>query len=138
MSDYFGDTGYWIALIDPDDTLHQQATEYNTLLEMEGARIVTTELVLNELLNPRSGTTRRRRQTAIDLVDQIRMNPMVTIEPQSSEQFNEALERLRRRVDQEWSITDCASFLVMERYGITAALTGDHHFTQAGFFVLLR
>ena len=138
MSDYFGDAGYWIALSDPDDALHQQATEYNMLLELEGARIVTTQLVLNELLNPRSGTTRRRRQAAIDLVDQIRMNPMVTIDPQSSEQFDEALERLRRRVDQEWSITDCASFLVMERHGITAALTGDHHFTQAGFFVLLR
>ena len=138
MSDYFGDAGYWIALSDPDDALHRQATEYNRLLELEGARIVTTQLALNELLNPRSGTTRRRRQAAIDLVDRIRANPMVTIEPQSSEQFDEALERLRRRVDQEWSITDCASFLVMERYGITAALTADHHFTQAGFFAMLR
>ena len=138
MSDYFGDAGYWIALSDPDDALHHQAREYNTLLELEDARIVTTQLVLNELLNPRSGTTRRRRQAAIGLVDRIRANPLVTIEPQSSEQFDEALGRLRRRIDQEWSITDCASFLVMERYGITAALTADHHFTQAGFLALLR
>ena len=138
MSDYFGDAGYWIALSDPDDALHQQAAECNTLLELEGAQIVTTHLVLNELLNPRSGTTRRRRQAAIDLVDQIKANPLVTIEPQSLEQFDEALERLRHRVDQEWSITDCASFLVMERYGITTALTGDHHFTQAGFLAMLR
>ena len=138
MNDYFGDAGYWIALSDTDDAFHQQATEYNTLLELEGARIITTQLVLNELLNPRSGTTRRQRQAAIDLVDQIRRNPLVTIEPQSSEQLDESLERLRRRVDQEWSITDCASFLAMERYGITAALTGDHHFMQAGFFAMLR
>lgn len=138
MSDYFGDAGYWIALSDPDDALHQQAREYNTLLELEDARIVTTQLVLNELLNPRSGTTKRRRQAAIDLVDRIRANPLVTIEPQSSEQFDEALGRLRRRIDQEWSITDCASFLVMERHGITAALTADRHFTQAGFLALLR
>lgn len=48
MSDYFGDAGYWIALSDPDDAFHRQAMEYNALLKLEGARIVTTQLVLNE------------------------------------------------------------------------------------------
>ena len=42
------------------------------------------------------------------------------------------------RPDKEWSLTDCISFTVMSDRGLTEALTGDRHFQQAGFTVLLR
>ena len=42
-----------------------------------------------------------------------------------------------RRPDKEWSLTDCISFVVMSDEGLTEALTGDHHFEQAGFTPLL-
>lgn len=136
MPTFFADASYWIALITPDDEFHEQAIEYSTLLLDE--QLVTTQLVLNELLNPRSGTSRRRRRAAIALVDAIIQHPRIAVEPQTSEQFHNALARLRNRPDREWSITDCASFLVMERDGIREALTSDRHFEQAGFAVLLR
>ena len=41
------------------------------------------------------------------------------------------------RPDKEWSLTDCISFVVMTDEGLTEALTGDGHFTQAGFKALL-
>lgn len=138
MSDYFGDAGYWIALIDGADELHESASRYERLIAVENSRVVTTQLVLNEVLNPRSGTTRRQRQAAVALVERIERNPNIAIEPQTPELFEAAFNYFRRRLDQEWSITDCASFLVMERLGIWRALTGDHHFTQAGFFAMLR
>jgi predicted nucleic acid-binding protein len=51
-------------------------------------------------------------------------------------------ERAPRRYlqagDKRWSLTDCASFEVMEGERIEAALTYDQHFAQAGFESLLR
>jgi predicted nucleic acid-binding protein len=35
-------------------------------------------------------------------------------------------------------LTDCISFVVMEDEELTEALTGDHHFEQAGFTILLK
>jgi predicted nucleic acid-binding protein len=34
--------------------------------------------------------------------------------------------------------THCISFVVMLREGLTEALTGDHHFEQAGFVALFK
>ena len=49
-----------------------------------------------------------------------------------------AVERYSQRIDQRWSVTDCASFLIMEERGITDALAHDRDFVQAGFRALLR
>ena len=49
-----------------------------------------------------------------------------------------AFELYSFRQDQSWSLTDCASFLVMEERGITEALAHDRDFEQAGFTALLR
>ena len=139
MNDYFADAGYWFALIEGDDEFHASATEYAMPLETQNDRIVTTQMVLNEVLNPRSGTTARQRRDAIALIDRIRQNRQVDIIPQSPEQFEEALGLLRTVADdKEWSITDCASFVAMWRLDISDALTGDHHFEQAGFNALLN
>jgi len=39
--------------------------------------------------------------------------------------------------DKDWSLTDCASFVVMGERGLTHALSADRHFAQAGFVALL-
>ena len=46
---------------------------------------------------------------------------------------NEAWTLLETRLDKEWSLVDASSFVIMRHFGITQALTTDHHFTQAGF-----
>ena len=64
--------------------------------------------------------------------------PNVEAIPQTSAQFPVALERYLNRLDQRWSLVDCASFIVMEPRQIQEALVFDRHFEQAGFTALLR
>ena len=73
----------------------------------------------------------------IDFHRALRNDPTVKIVPSSNELFAAGVELYATRSDKEWSLTDCISFVVMEREGLTDALTGDRHFEQAGFKVLL-
>jgi len=53
-------------------------------------------------------------------------------------QVSEAWRLYSDRADKEWSLTDCMSFVVMNRNGISEAFTNDRHFEQAGFNILLK
>ena len=52
--------------------------------------------------------------------------------------YQDGYDLFAARPDKDWSLTDCISFVVMKDRGITEALTGAHHFEQAGFVALLR
>ena len=54
------------------------------------------------------------------------------------ELYRRAFELFTDRPDKDWSLTDCASFVVMEERQIRGALTPDEHFIQAGFWALMR
>ncbi|MCG3197312.1 MAG: hypothetical protein GHCLOJNM_01797 [bacterium] len=74
---------------------------------------------------------------ALNFVRALMANPNAKVVPASRDLFEEGLSLFSRRPDKEWSLTDCISFVVMEREGLTEALTGDRHFVQAGFKALL-
>jgi predicted nucleic acid-binding protein len=82
------------------------------------------------------GATNRR--LAVDTIRQLISDPNVEIVPQTSQQFMAAMDRYGDRLDQRWSVTDCASFLIMERRDIQEALAHDRDFVAAGFAALLR
>jgi predicted nucleic acid-binding protein len=128
----FADTGYWAALLNPKDQLHAKAGEVSSALGK--FRILTT--VLDELLAALSKVP--LRLYAIRGVEAIRSNPNVEVVPQTSLQFESAFDNYRSISDKEWSLTDCASFVLMRERGLTEALAHDHHFEQAGFIALLR
>jgi predicted nucleic acid-binding protein len=130
----FADTGYWVAVLDPKDRLHEKARQASIALGK--FRILTTEMVLGELLAALSKVP--LRPFAIRGVEAIRSNPNVEVVPQTSLQFVSAFESYRSIDDKEWSLTDCASFVLMRERGLTQALAHDHHFEQAGFVALLR
>ncbi len=136
MSEIFADTGYWIALIDRRDQGHLRAVEAGNYLADH--QIVTTEMVLTELLNYMSGEGEYLRTLTADAAAGLYQDLKMTVVPQTSQQFRAALQRYRSRPDQAWGIVDCASFTVMEERGIREALAFDRHFQQAGFTALLR
>jgi uncharacterized protein len=136
MQRVFADTGYWIALLNPRDDLHQNASAISR--EYSPNQIVTSEMVLAEFLNSFSDYGPRLRQAAARAVESLRDGSQIVIVPQTSQLFQRALTRYKDMSDKSWSLTDCASFSIMEAEKLTAALTHDRHFSQAGFQTLLR
>ena len=134
MKQIFADTSYWIGLVNPRDQIHQKVKKITQ--QLFSVRLVTTEMVLGALLNSFSDSP--FRQAVAGMVLKLRNDRNVRIVPQRSEQFESALRRYKQAADKSWSLTDCASFEVMEAEQIQAALTHDLHFAQAGFETLLR
>jgi len=134
MKQIFADTSYWIGLVNPRDQIHQKVIKITQ--QLFSVRLLTTEMVLGELLNSFSDSPFRR--AVAGMVLKLRNDRNVRIVPQTSEQFESALRRYKQAADKSWSLTDCASFEVMESEQIQAALTHDQHFAQAGYETLLR
>jgi predicted nucleic acid-binding protein len=134
MRQIFADTSYWIALVNPRDQIHQKAISVTQ--QLSSVILLTTEMVLVELLNSFSDSP--FRDAVGGMVARLRQDQNLTIIPQTSVQFESALQRYRQAADKSWSLTDCASFQVMDAENIQAALTHDQHFVQAGFEALLR
>ena len=128
----FVDTAFYVALMNPRDELHASA------VAVAGRHVdprVTTKYVLVDAGNFLSAPT--RRASFGRLWDAVAADRQTRVVPDSAELLTAGVNRFRSRPDKEWSLTDCLSMVVMERENLTAALTGDHHFRQAGFTPLL-
>ncbi len=132
----FLDTGYVIALSVESDEYHDRAVELAEKLEAEATRLVTTRAILLEIGNTLS--KERYRQATVELLDSLEQDPLVEIVSLSEELFAKAFELFRNRLDKEWGLVDCVSFIVMQENGLTEALTPDKHYKQAGFRALLQ
>ena len=136
MREVFADSGYLVAMYDTRDGLHQKALDVTARLG--SVLIVTSEMVLVEFLNYFSKGGEPVRRQASDAERSLRTNPNFHIEPQTGLMFRAAAGLYANRLDRRWSVTDCASFMIMEGRGITDALAHDRDFVQAGFRALLR
>ena len=77
------------------------------------------------------------RNSAAIGFERISRDPRIEVVPQSAEYSADAIRLFAARSDKDWSLTDCLSFVVMERKRIREALTADNHFEQAGFQAIL-
>jgi predicted nucleic acid-binding protein len=132
----FIDTSYLIAILEPNDDRHEKA---KTVSQSLGSiQQITSEMVLTELLNAFCTRGKFFRQMVLNVVDVLRSAPNVEIIPQSPELFEQAYQYYRQRPDKQYSLTDCASMVIMRERGIDKVLTHDRHFQQEGFIALLR
>jgi uncharacterized protein len=128
----FADAFYWIALLNRQDAAHLRASQF---ANSQSARKVTTEWVLAEVCDGFASSQKRRAIT--QLRELWKADSRLMIVEATHEPFERGLDLYCSRPDKEWSLTDCISFEVMREHGVTNALTGDHHFAQAGFVPLL-
>lgn len=134
-SKLFVDTSFFIALLNKEDNDYAQALALQRQLAAQKFRKFTSEYVLLELGD---GLSRLRfRPLAIQLIDLVYNDTTFEIVPATSDRFTKAHTLFKQRPDKEWGLTDCTSFIIMQEFGLKAALTADHHFQQAGFRALL-
>jgi predicted nucleic acid-binding protein len=127
----FADAWFYIAVLDADDQGHTRAVAW--LREFRG-RIVTTRSVLTEAANSLAAPA--LRGTTAAFLHSLESAPAVRIVDDSDRLYARGLALYGARADKAWSLTDCISFVVMNDDRLTEALTGDHHFQQAGFTAL--
>ena len=80
----------------------------------------------------------RIREAAVQFWKQVHTDPDLLIIPLDEQLLNDALMIYEQHQDKAWSLTDCISFVVMKKRGISEALTADHHFEQAGFQIRFK
>jgi predicted nucleic acid-binding protein len=133
MKPVFADTYYFIALLNPADQDHERAVRWTA----ESSRaIVTTEFVLMEVAD---GMAKFNRRSVFGQCHRIvTQSSGIRLVSASHELFERGVEMYLSRMDQEWTLTDCISFVVMRDLGLTEALTADHHFEQARMVPLFR
>ena len=129
----FADTYFYLAVINPHDSAHAAALALSR--DFRG-RVITTEFILLELAD--AMTSPPDRLAFIRLFDALRADAALEVVPISHELWERGRVLYTDRPDKHWSLTDCISFIVMKEHKITEALTGDHHFEQAGFVALLK
>jgi len=133
MRKVFADAFFFFAFLDEDDAAHERTRTFSELFRGE---IITSEWVLLELADGYADTCHRRE--FIEFYESLLKDPgfrIVSLDPAT---FQAGLELYKARGDKASSLTDCTSFTIMKQSGVNEALTGDHHFEQAGFIALLR
>ncbi len=133
MTGTFADSFYFIALLNPSDAAHTRAIAATWSLS---GPIVTTTWVLVEVADALGAPGFRSHVHRF--LDGLGRDPNVRVVPADDDGYRRGLALYGSRPDKGWSLTDCLSFAIMKESGLREALTGDHHFEQAGFVALLK
>ncbi len=131
----FIDSGGFYAMVAPDGASHKLAVEIMRASARERRRAVTTDYILDE-----TATLLRARGLTKLLAEFFRLteeSQALTIEWTSPGRFAAARKFMLKHLDQEFSFTDCVSFVVMKELRLVEALATDNHFRIAGFNPLL-
>jgi predicted nucleic acid-binding protein len=133
MKPVFADAFYFVACLNRADQHHGRAVAFATQYT---GRILTTWCVLTETADALAASSARAKAHAF--ITALESDPAIIVAGAERELLRRGLRRYGERPDKNWTLTDCVSFIVMEDNGLVDALTGDHHFEQAGFRALLK
>ena len=129
----FLDTSFIQAVLNKRDQYRESALRFVPLLQTAN-ELWITEAVLVEVGNAFS---RLDRLAATQFIAQCYRQANMRVVGVETKLLSSAVDLYNARSDKTWGLTDCISFVVMEQQGLSAALTADQHFTQAGSRALL-
>lgn len=129
----FLDTAFIQALLNPHDDYHNQAKQL-FLRVRAASEVWITEAIFAEVGNALSAFN---RDGAVQFIQQCYHTANIKVVSVDTELLMQALALYQSRSDKTWGLTDCISFVVMQQQNLTAAVTGDRHFVQAGFRALM-
>lgn len=138
MGDIFVDTSGWACWLDQSQPFHAETVRLVDEVTQQGHALVTTSHVLLELTALLTSPLRMPKPMQIQLLSDLRRNQAAIVVPIDVAIDSDAWDLWANRADKEWSLVDCASFVVMAQRKLTQAITTDHHFEQAGFIRLLK
>ena len=131
MTRLFVDTAGWMAMADAKDPVHRASITFRDQALEHNSVLVTSNYIVDETL------TLLRMRLGIDAAEQwwgqVAESPRCRMEWITPEQCQKALHLFFRWRDQQFSFTDCTSFVLMRELKIESVLTSDHHFVIAGF-----
>lgn len=133
ISEIFIDTSAYIALVRSADDNHDRALEMAKDISQFPIQAYTTNFILAEthaFLLSRLGYA-----PALKFINEIE-NSSTDLIRVSAQDEDIGKKIIRQYKDKEFAYTDATSFAVMERLGIHAAFTFDHHFKQYGLLML--
>jgi uncharacterized protein len=126
----FLDTGFLIALNAADDQYHKRAVDYWRLIGRTSL-LLTTTYIVDEVVT--FFNSRGRHEKAVAIGNLLITSGWVELLHVDEDLFRAGWEYLKKHADKQYSLTDCISFVVMNRMSLQEALTFDAHFEQAGF-----
>ncbi|MBE2222853.1 MAG: type II toxin-antitoxin system VapC family toxin [Anaerolineae bacterium] len=130
---FFIDTSYFLALVNSRDKYHTAA---KAMAAQVAPPFITSEAVLFELGNALAQPP--HKTLGIRVLQQIRTDAEIEVVPIEPDLFAQTVALYQSRPDKAWGLTDCSSFVIMQKRGCHEALTADKHFEQAGFTRLLH
>ncbi len=78
-----------------------------------------------------------KQHVAIAFGNKLLASELTQIVSVTAEDQKEAWKIFKKFKDQEFSFTDCTSFAVMKRLGLSRVLTVDKHFRVMGFVLVI-
>ncbi len=132
----FVDTGGWYGVTSERDRQHTVSVDYYRTVLQSGALLLTSDYVLDETL------TRLRYDFGLavavafwEQIAQAEAAGRLLILRVDVAVWNATYTIFARFPDQDFSFTDCTSFVLAKREQVSEVFTFDHHFRQFGLIV---
>lgn len=118
--------------------MHARAVALFDSASRERWALITTNAVVVETYSVLLARARDGRRAAVTFLDAIDASTKaLTVERICVEDESAAAALVRAHQDKSYSLCDALSFVVMERLGVTEAISFDRHFREYGRFTIL-